>query len=159
VIGASTRALVLLVVVFHLMVWLAEAWLWMRPGIYELALARIAEPSALSLRDQASVLRTLFVNQGFYNLFLAGAGAVGLMLSSRGRAQAGQALMVYMCLTAVGAGAVLALTTRAYVGACLQALPAAFALVGLLARARAVPRVSRCAGTRVAGDAERAGPT
>jgi hypothetical protein len=50
-------------------------------------------------------------------------------------------LIFYMCLSAVGAGVVLALSTRAYLGAVLQSAPAAIALVHLRhARLSAAPR-------------------
>jgi len=73
-------------------------------------------------------MKTVFINQGFYNLLLAAAGVTGLLLLGRGKTQAGRALVGYMCASAVGAGLVLAFTTIAYGGALLQALPAAVAL-------------------------------
>lgn len=129
--AASTRALVGFVILFHAAAFVLEAVLWMQPGVYENALPRINAPTALTLHDQAVVLRTLFLNQGAYNLMLAGAGCVGLYLLRRGDAAPGKALLMYMCLTAVGAGVVLACTTRAYAGAVLQALPAAIAIAKL----------------------------
>lgn len=127
--SALARGLALFVIVFHVAIFVLEAWLWMRPEVYEPALAHIAAPSALSFQEQARVLRPVLVNQGFYNLFLAGAGVSGLLLYTRGRRQAGSTLIHCMCLTAVSAGLVLALTTRAYVGALLQAVPALLALL------------------------------
>jgi putative membrane protein len=126
-----TKGLVLFVVAFHGVAFVLEALLWMRPGIHEFAISRITDPTGLAVHEQATVLRVLFVNQGFYNLFLASAGAVGLMSYARGQAVAGSTLMLYMCVAALGAGVVLALTTRAYVGAFLQAVPAALALANL----------------------------
>ena len=132
----ATRALVVAVCVFHVAAFVVEAFLWMQPGIHEFALDRISDPSPLALHDRALVLRALFVNQGFYNLFLSGAGFAGLLLAKRGHVQAAYALILYMCLSAVGAGLVLSLTTRAYAGAFLQAAPAALALARMLPLAR-----------------------
>jgi putative membrane protein len=127
----SSTLLVVFVVVFHLAAFVLEAVLWMRPGVYSSALSRLGSPSALPPHEQALVLQALFVNQGFYNLFLAIAGISGLALVQRGRVQVGLILIAYMCLTAVGAGIVLALSTRAYIGAVLQCVPAALALLTL----------------------------
>jgi putative membrane protein len=123
------RNLVLFVIAFHLAAFVLEACLWMQPSVYESVLGRLTAPNALSLRDQALVLRSLFVNQGFYNLFLAGAGISGLVLLKRGELAVGNTLIRYMCLFALGAGLVLAASTRAYVGAVLQAVPPAIVLL------------------------------
>ena len=130
------RTLVLFVIVFHCAAFFGEAFLWMRPSVHEPILPRLVGLPSPSLHEQATVLQALFVNQGFYNLFLASAGLVGLELRRRGNTAAGHALCCYMCLTAVGAGIVLALSTRAYVGAFMQAVPAAAAFV-LLWKGRA----------------------
>ena len=123
-----TKALVLFVIIFHMGIFVAEALLWMRPGIYEFVLNRLANTTALDFHQQALVLRALFVSQGFYNLFLAIAGIAGLVLAGRGNAPAGNTLIVYMCLSALGAGVVLGTSTSATIGAILQAAPAALAL-------------------------------
>jgi putative membrane protein len=135
-----TKPLVLFVVVFHLLVFVVEAFLWMRPGIHGIVLARLSDSLKVDPHEQALILKALFINQGFYNLFLAVAGIAGLALLKRGKAPAGYALIGYMCLSAAGAGLVLALSTTAYVGAFLQAAPAALALLGL---ARAMPTNER----------------
>jgi putative membrane protein len=82
----------------------------------------------------------VLLNQGFYNLLLAVAGIVGLRSIKRGADAAGYALVFYMCLSALGAGIVLALSTRAYLGAVLQSAPAAFALVSLRHAPRSLAR-------------------
>ena len=78
-------------------------------------------------------MRVLFLNQGFYNLFLAVGMFTGLGLAVRGasdRAQAaGRAIVAYTCLVLVGAGLVLLLTTGKAAGALVQALPPALALL------------------------------
>jgi len=117
--------LVVFVIVFHLVVFVVETFLWMQPGIYEFALGRLDAPVAVGLHDQALILESLFVNQGFYNLFLAIAGIVGLVAIRGGDARVGAALIAMMCLSALGAGIVLAFSTGAIIGALLQAGPAA----------------------------------
>lgn len=126
------RTLVLFVIAFHLTIFVVEAFLWMRPGIHELALRRLNDGVSIDAHEQALVLKSVFVNQGFYNLFLAAAGIVGLTFLRRGNASVGYALIGYACLSAVGAGLVLAASTRAYVGAFFQAVPALIALAAML---------------------------
>ncbi|WOB06969.1 DUF1304 family protein [Piscinibacter gummiphilus] len=126
------KALALFVVVFHMLAFVIEAFLWMRPAIYEFSLSRFQTVVPLGLHDQALLLKPHFINQVFYNLFLAIAGVAGLILVTKGKKEAGHALVGYMCASAVGAGVVLAFTSIAYIGALLQALPAAIALAAML---------------------------
>ena len=100
-------------------------------------LERLTDTSSVALFDQALILKTLFVNQAFYNLFLAIAGIAGLAFLRRGDATVGTTLIAYLCLSAVGAGLVLAISTGAYVGALLQAGPPAVALVAMFGARRA----------------------
>ncbi|MBX3628023.1 MAG: DUF1304 family protein [Rhizobacter sp.] len=125
------KALVLFVIVFHVAAFFIEAFLWMRPAIYEFSLSRFQTVVPLGLHEQALLLKPLFINQGFYNLFLATAGVAGLVLFAQEKKEAGLALVGYMCASAVGAGIVLAFTSIAYIGALLQALPAAIALAAI----------------------------
>lgn len=85
------RSLVIFVIAFHLVVFVVEAFLRMR--IYEVALPRFGNAVALGLQEQALTLKPAFVNQGFYNLFLAAAGILGFALLGRGDRQAGIPLM------------------------------------------------------------------
>jgi putative membrane protein len=128
------KALVLFVVAFHAAIFVVEAFLWMHPAVYEFALNRPAIKTTLDLPGQALVLQASFVNQGFYNLFLASAGIAGLVFLGRGNEPVGYTLIVYMCLSAVGAGLVLATSTPATIGAILQAVPAVLALAAMLQR-------------------------
>jgi putative membrane protein len=127
--GRLAKSLVIFVIAFHLVVFVVEAFLWMR--IYEVALPHFGSAIAPGLREQALILKPAFVNQGFYNLFLAAAGILGFVLLGRGNRQAGITLIAYMCACAAAAGVVLACTTSAYVGAVLQALPALATLIVL----------------------------
>ena len=122
------RMLVLFVVIFHTIVFVVETFFWMQPAVHQFALRRLTEQANLSSYDQALVLKTVFVNLGFYNLFLAIAGTIGLAIFARGHASAGRALMGYACFSAAGAGIVLLVSTHAYIAAFLQAAPAAAAL-------------------------------
>jgi putative membrane protein len=126
------KAMVLFVVIFHAAIFVVEALLWMNPAVHEFALTRLAIRTTLDLPGQALVLRAFFVNQGFYNLFLAGAGGAGLFILGRGNRAVGTTLIIYMCLSAVGAGLVLASSTPAIIGAILQGVPAALALAAIL---------------------------
>lgn len=125
---ASTQVLVSFVIVFHLVVFVVEAFLWMQPRVHEAVLHRLST-SAVPAGEQALILRSVLINQGFYNLFLATAAFSGLRFVRSGHETVGRALVVYACLTALAAGIVLASTTTAYIGACLQSLPAALVLV------------------------------
>jgi uncharacterized membrane protein len=137
-----TRALVFFVVIFHMAIFCVEVFFWMSPAVHEIALRRLAIQTALGMQEQALVLRATFVNLGFYNLLVACAGAIGLVLMARGNARAGHALTAYMCVFALGAGIVLLFSTHAYIGALLQAAPAAAAL-GLMLRARSLDATER----------------
>lgn len=128
-----TKILILFVIVFHVLVFIAEVFLWMQPGVYGVGIIRLGTSSTLSPYEQALVLKNVFINQGFYNLFLALGGIAGLVFHARGNRVVGNALIAYMCFFAIGAGLVLAFTTTAYVGAVLQAVPAGVALL-LLSR-------------------------
>lgn len=131
------KALVVFVIAFHLWAFVLEAFLWMRPAVHEPMLGRLTGTSSVALLDQALILKTLFVNQAFYNLFLAIAGIAGFAFLRRGDATVGRTLIAYLCLSAVGAGVVLALSTGAYVGALLQAGPPAVALIAMFGARRA----------------------
>jgi putative membrane protein len=128
-----SRALVLLVVIFHALIFVVESFFWMQPAVYQVALKRLSPLSSSSAHDQALVLKSVFINLGFYNLFLAIAGAAGVIVLALGHSTIGRTLIGYMCLSAVAAGLVLLFSTQAYIGALLQAAPAAAALA-LMAR-------------------------
>lgn len=119
------------VILFHLAVFVVEAFLWMHPAIHGVALAKLNDVHSIAPMEQAHVLRALFVNQGFYNLFLACTAIIGVMRTRAGDSRVGYALMRAACFAAAGAGIVLALTTTAYIGAFLQAAPAIAALFSL----------------------------
>lgn len=123
------RFLVVFVIFFHLVAFIGEVFLWMYPSVHEFSLKRLDVPVDVGLYEQALILKTLFVNQGFYNLFVACGGIIGLWMRVNGFKERGDVLLAYMCLFAVGAGVVLLFTTRAYIPGVLQSVPALIALI------------------------------
>lgn len=124
-----TQTLIWLVVVAFGMFFVLEALLWMQPMVYTLLLPVFQIPGDVSFEVQALVLKKLFVNQGFYNLFIACAGVVGMSAYKRGNTQTGLTLIGFMCAASIGAGLVLAYTTIAYPLAFGQIAPALAVLV------------------------------
>jgi uncharacterized membrane protein len=123
------RGLVAAIVMFHAAIFVVEVFFWMRPGVHGVALGRLVDHLDPDPMQQALTLKTLFVNLGFYNLFLAGAGIAGMILLSRGNQPAGRALIAWMSVCAVCAGLVLLVSTQALIGAAAQAVPAALVVI------------------------------
>ncbi len=118
-------------ILVHIVVFVGESFLWMNPAVHERVLGRLDSQIDVSLFEQAQILQALFLNQGFYNLFVALGGIAGWILYRTGKTEAGIALITYMCFFALGAGVVLALSIGAYAGAVVQALPPCLALIGI----------------------------
>ena len=124
-----TKALFIFVIIDFLLFFILEALFWMKPLVYNILLDMFNnQPAYLSYSMHALVLKKLFINQGFYNLFLALVGMAGLRYLPKNNA-AGYALIALVCFSAVGAGIVLAVTSKAYILAFLQAVPAAIVLL------------------------------
>jgi putative membrane protein len=134
--SVSAKVLVAAIALFHAVIFVVESFFWMTPAVYGVALKRLVERVSPDPLQQALTLKILFVNLGFYNLFVAGAGIAGMVLLVRGERPAGKALIVWMCVSALCAGLVLLVSTQALIGAAAQAVPAALALI-LIARDRA----------------------
>lgn len=115
----------------HVVVFLAESVFWLKPLIYERVVEKINAPVGVDYYEQAQILEVLFLNQGFYNLFVALGGIAGFVLYRTGRQQAGITLIGYVCLFALGAGLTLALSAATYIAAMVQGLPPLLALLGL----------------------------
>ena len=103
--------------------------------IFILESVRFSEPSTYrrffieSQRD-AQLLRPIFFNQGFYNLFLAIGAAGGVLILNMGYVPAGRALVFFACGSMALAGLILRFTDRRFVRAgLLQAGPPLVALV------------------------------
>ncbi|MEX0913856.1 MAG: DUF1304 domain-containing protein [Demequina sp.] len=102
----------------HVLVWVAESFLWRRRAVWR----------AFGVEDQvtADAMAGVLFNQGFYNLFL-GLGAVG------GAVQLGMddspVLLMFCCAFMVAAALVLLITSRhLWVGSLVQGMPPAVAL-------------------------------
>lgn len=126
-----TQSLVIFVIFDFLMFFILEAIFWVQPFVYTLLLGWFNNPPAsLGYEMHALVLKKLFVNQGFYNLFFAIGGIAGLNQLNKSL-PAGYALLLLVCFAAFGAGVVLAITSNAYLLAFLQAAPAGLAFIKL----------------------------
>jgi putative membrane protein len=124
-----TKSLFTIVLIVHLLFFVLEVIFWMQPFVHNLLLYFINNPVNLTYPVQAVVLKKLFINQGFYNLFLVFAGFAGLYLLNKRNYATGYALLLFLCFAGTGAGIVLACTSRAYVLAFFQAVPAALAFL------------------------------
>ena len=87
--------------------------------------------------DEAAVLKPVFYNQGFYNLFLAIAVAVGVVLVAAGATSAGATAVLIGTGSMVAAGAVLLASDRskaraALVQAAVPALAVLLTVIGLV---------------------------
>lgn len=100
----------------HGLFFVAESLMWGNPRVMKV----FGVP-----RDEVEVLRLPMLNQGFYNLFLAGGMVYGLVV--------GEAKVVgTISFVMVGAGLVLFASKRsAMAGALIQATPPAIALLAL----------------------------
>ncbi|MCU7615744.1 DUF1304 domain-containing protein [Chryseobacterium sp. PBS4-4] len=123
-----TKSLVFFVILDFFMFFVLEVIFWMQPFVYNILLEMFNNPpKTLDFSMHALVLKKLFINQGFYNLFFAFGGLAGLYYLNKNKA-VGYALTALVCFSAVGAGIVLAITSKAYILAFFQAVPAAIAL-------------------------------
>ena len=124
-----TKFLVVLVIIVHLMFFILEAIFWMEPMVYDILLNFLNNPVSLEYPVQAVVLKRLFINQGFYNLFLSIGGLYGYYVLGKQKYSIGYTLILFLCFCGVGAGIVLAFSTSAYILAVVQAVPAAIAFL------------------------------
>ena len=119
-----TKSLVFFVIIVHFMFFLLEAILWMMPAVHNILLDLLNNPVTTDYPTQALTLRNLFINQGFYNLFLMISGLSGLYFVRKEKFAVGYALILFLCFAGAGAGVVLACSTKAYLLAFFQAVPA-----------------------------------
>ncbi len=98
-----TQVFVVVAVLFHLMAFVLESFLFHRSDVQTFLLGR-PEP--------AEGVRLWAFNQGFYNLFLAAGPAAGLIAQLAGNAAVGRALVIYGCAFMVGCGIVLFISNR-----------------------------------------------
>ncbi|MBP2277054.1 DUF1304 family protein [Sphingomonas sp. PL20] len=124
----STTLFVSVTTATYFAFFLVETVLWMWPPVHNFLLPQLNWGLDYPAKEQARILRTLFVNQGVYNLMLGLAGIAGLMLVTRGKVEPGLTLIKFACLFALGAAGILLTTTSAYVLGTVQALFPMFAL-------------------------------
>ena len=110
---------------------LIEALLWTLPLVQTLLLPQLNPGLDFPAADQGAILRSLFINQGVYNLLLALGGAGALVAARRGELRIARIAVAYFSLVALGAALTLFLTTDAYALAALQALFPALTLLSL----------------------------
>jgi putative membrane protein len=107
----------------HVLFFCMESLWWTRPAVYR----RFRSTAA-----QAEATRSLALNQGFYNLFLAAGVFVGLALTETGHYRAGIILVGWNCLSMLAAAVVLAVSSPAMMrGAFIQGLPPLVVVAGL----------------------------
>jgi putative membrane protein len=81
----------------------------------------------------AELLRPIFFNQGFYNLFLAIGAAAGVVALNTGHLEAGRALILFACGSMALAGIVLFVTDRRFLlSGLVQAVPPLVAIAFVL---------------------------
>lgn len=86
----------------HVVIFVFESVAWGKPAVWK--------KFGVATQADADVLRPMAFNQGFYNLFLAVGIVVGLVLGG----EAGDAIVVFACLSIVGAAFVLATGGKMY---------------------------------------------
>jgi putative membrane protein len=110
-----------LAALFHVLFFLEESVLWMRPAIHH-------RTFGLSLED-ARTVRLFTFNQGFYNLFLAVGAAGGLWAAALGHAVEGRAVAAFALASMAAAALVLIASKRSlWLGALVQGVPPVVAL-------------------------------
>ena len=110
----------------HLYIFLMESFLWGRQRINKVFGVSPA---------QAEQNRLFAFNQGFYNLFLAIAAFLGVVLVLKDQSTVGSTLMIYSSASMLGAAVVLFFSERKLIRAALiQGLPPALGLIFLALR-------------------------
>ncbi|SNT33099.1 DUF1304 domain-containing protein [Rhodococcoides kyotonense] len=80
----------------HVVIFVMESVVWTRPAVWK--------RFGVATQADADTVRPMAFNQGFYNLFLAVGIIAGLIIGG----SAGHAVVVFACLSIVGAAVVLA---------------------------------------------------
>ncbi|EQA36047.1 PF06993 family protein [Leptospira inadai serovar Lyme str. 10] len=99
----------------HVWIFLMESVLWMRPAIHR--------RFGVTDRKTAEMMKSIFLNQGYYNLFLAIGTLYGAIFFDY-HANFAPAIMLFSCLSVFGAGTVLLLSNPSMArAAIIQGLP------------------------------------
>ncbi|HMU84544.1 MAG TPA: DUF1304 domain-containing protein [Leptospiraceae bacterium] len=117
----AARIIAGIVGLLHVYIFMMESVWWMRPAIFK----RFGVPDA----KQAEIMKSVFLNQGFYNLFLA-IGALYGAICFELHPMYAPAIMIFACLSVFGAGTVLLVSAgkRMLRAAIMQGLPPAISL-------------------------------
>ncbi|MBY6412389.1 DUF1304 domain-containing protein [Rhodococcus sp. BP-252] len=91
-----------LAAVLHAAIFVMESVVWTRPTVWK--------RFGVASQADADTVRPMAFNQGFYNLFLALGIVGGLIVGG----SAGHAVVIFACLSIVGAAVVLATGGRTY---------------------------------------------
>ena len=120
------QLLVSLAALIHVYIFSMESLLWGQPK---------TNKTFRMTAELASHNKDFAFNQGFYNLFLAIAAGVGVLLNFKGSEIVALTLEIYACFSMVGAAMVLLYSKRTMRKAALvQGLPAFLALIFLFIR-------------------------
>lgn len=111
----------------HIYIWVSESIRWMNPAVH----SRFGVPDL----EKAEILRLVFFNQGFYNLFLALGALFGVFFFER--YASAKPVMVFTMLSILGAGLVLLYSNPPMaVSAIIQGGPPLISLLLLVAGSR-----------------------
>jgi putative membrane protein len=106
----------------HVLFFCMESLWWTKPAVYR---------RFRSTESQAQTTKSLALNQGFYNLFLAAGVFCGQVLICAGHHRAGMILVAWNCLSMLAAAVVLAASSPKMLrGALIQGLPPLVFLLG-----------------------------
>ena len=117
------HAAALIAALFHVWFFVLESLRFEQP--------EVRRRFGLTTPEQASVVRPMAFNQGFYNLFLAVGALGGLGLVATGHGGAGMILAAWSCASMLAAAVVLAASSPQMLrGAAIQGLPPFVFLAG-----------------------------
>jgi len=125
----TAAALVLagLAAALHVFIWTMESLTWRQPATWK--------RFGVNGQDEADTLAPMAYNQGFYNLFLAVAAGVGVVLVATDHDTVGWTLVITACASMAAAAVVLVSSGPGYLRAALTqgTLPALAVIAALLA--------------------------
>ncbi|EQA46428.1 PF06993 family protein [Leptospira broomii serovar Hurstbridge str. 5399] len=117
----AARIIAGIVGALHVWIFLMESVLWMRPAIHR--------RFGVSDIKTAEMMKSIFLNQGYYNLFLAIGVLYGAIFFQH-HASFAPAIMLFSCLSVFGAGMVLLISKPSMArAAIIQGLPPLVAVV------------------------------
>ena len=116
---------VVVAALFHVVTFVLESVRWTQPAVWR--------RFGVASQQDAETIKPMALNQGFYNLFLALGGLVGVVAVGLGHRTVGVTLMAFAAACMLGAGLVLAASAgrRLLRAAALQAGPPLVALIAL----------------------------